>query len=252
MIEVKDITKYYGSSAVLQQVSALIQPGGITSIIGPNGAGKSTLLTIIGRLLTPDSGSVHVNQLDIANTPSEQLAKELSILRQENQFTSRLTVYDLVGFGRYPYSKGRLTQEDRQKILQALHFLDLAPFADRFIDQLSGGQRQRAYVAMVLCQDTNYVLLDEPLNNLDMKHSVAMMRQIRRAADELGKTIVLVIHDINFASAYSDQIIAMRDGNVVFSGTPDEVMDTRVLREIFDTEVRIETIGNQKIGVYYR
>lgn len=252
MIEVNNVTKYYGSSAVLQQVSALIQPGGITSIIGPNGAGKSTLLTIIGRLLTPDAGSIHVNRLNVAETPSDRLAKELSILRQENQFTSRLTVYDLVGFGRYPYSKGRLTQEDRQKILQALNFLDLTPFADRFIDQLSGGQRQRAYVAMVLCQDTNYVLLDEPLNNLDMKHAVAMMKQIRRAADELGKTIVLVIHDINFASAYSDQIIAMRDGKVVFSGTPDEVMDTQVLQDIFDTEVRIENIAGQKVGVYYR
>lgn len=252
MIEVNDVSKIYQNTRVLNRVTESIPAGGITSIIGANGAGKSTLLSIISRLLRADGGRIMVNGLDVAHTPDERLATVLSVLRQENHFTSRLTVEDLVGFGRYPYSKGRLTQEDKRHIDNALAFLDLVPLRDRFLDQLSGGQRQRACVAMVLCQDTDYVLLDEPLNNLDMKHSVAMMKQLRRAADELHKTIILVIHDINFASAYSDHIIAMKQGEVLYRGTPQEIMRPEILEAIFDTKVHIETLHNQYIAVYYR
>ncbi|MDX5626565.1 MULTISPECIES: ABC transporter ATP-binding protein [unclassified Brenneria] len=252
MIEISNVTKTYNNVAVLKEVAATIPRGGVTSIIGPNGAGKSTLLSIISRLLAADRGRVSVNGMDVTTTPSDKLATCLSVLRQENQFTSRLTVADLVGFGRYPYTKGRLNADDRERIEAAMAFLHLTEFRDRFLDELSGGQRQRAYVAMVLCQDTEYVLLDEPLNNLDMKHAVAMMKQIRRAADELNKTIVLVIHDINFASAYSDYIIAMRQGQIIYNGTPEEIMVSTVLEDIFDTQVAIEQVHNQRIAVYYR
>lgn len=252
MIEVKEINKSYQNTQVLKRISETIPAGGITSIIGANGAGKSTLLSVISRLLTADSGSVWVNGLEVAKTPDEQMAKVLSVLRQENHFTSRLTVEDLVGFGRYPWSKGRLTENDRQHIVTAMEFLDLLPLKNRYLDQLSGGQRQRACVAMVLCQNTDYVLLDEPLNNLDMKHSVAMMKQLRRAADELHKTIILVIHDINFASAYSDHIIAMKQGEVRYRGTPQEIMRPEIIEAIFDTEVHIETLQGQHIAIYYR
>ncbi|MGD8107011.1 ABC transporter ATP-binding protein [Pantoea sp. FN0302] len=252
MIEVKEICKSYQNSKVLDRISETIPAGGITSIIGANGAGKSTLLSVISRLLTADGGSVWVNGLEVAKTPDEQMAKVLSVLRQENHFTSRLTVEDLVGFGRYPWSKGRLTAEDHQHIVTAMAFLDLLPLKDRYLDQLSGGQRQRACVAMVLCQDTDYVLLDEPLNNLDMKHSVAMMKQLRRAADELHKTIILVIHDINFAAAYSDHIIAMKQGEVLYRGTPQEIMQPEIIEAIFDTRVHIETLHGQPVAIYYR
>ncbi|PWC09306.1 iron ABC transporter ATP-binding protein [Brenneria roseae subsp. americana] len=252
MIEIGNVTKTYNNVAVLKNVTATIPRGGVTSIIGPNGAGKSTLLSIVSRLLDADQGRVNVNGMDVTTTPSDKLATCLSVLRQENQFTSRLTVAELVGFGRYPYTKGRLNADDHERIAAALAFLNLTEFKDRFLDELSGGQRQRAYVAMVLCQDTEYVLLDEPLNNLDMKHAVSMMKQIRRAADELGKTIVLVIHDINFASAYSDYIIAMRKGQIIYSGKPEEIMTSEILEDIFDTEVVIEQVHNQRIAVYYR
>ncbi|QHM76460.1 Fe(3+) dicitrate transport ATP-binding protein FecE [Mixta theicola] len=252
MIEVKEICKSYQNTTVLDRVTESIPAGGITSIIGANGAGKSTLLSVISRLLTADSGSVWVNGLEVAKTPDEQMAKVLAVLRQENHFTSRLTVEDLVGFGRYPWSKGRLTQQDKQHMETAMTFLDLLPLRTRYLDQLSGGQRQRACVAMVLCQDTDYVLLDEPLNNLDMKHSVAMMKQLRRAADELHKTIILVIHDINFASAYSDHIIAMKQGQVLYRGAPQEIMRPEVIEEIFDTKVQIEILHGQHIAIYYR
>lgn len=252
MIEINDVVKKYQQTTVLDQVNESLPEGGITSIIGANGAGKSTLLSVMSRLLRPDAGSVSINGLDVEKTPGKQLATVLSILRQENHFTSRLTVYDLVGFGRYPWSQGRVTEEDRQHIEKAMAFLDLQPLKDRYLDELSGGQRQRAFVAMVLCQDTQYVLLDEPLNNLDIKHSVAMMKQLRRAADELQKTIVLVIHDINFASAYSDHIIAMKQGKILFRGTPETIMTPQKIEAIFDTEVRIERVNNQLIAIYYR
>jgi len=252
VIEVKNVSKRYEDQLVLQNINETLPSSGITSIIGPNGAGKSTLLSVMSRLLTPDSGLVMVDSLNVNDSNSEQLAKVLSVLRQENHFTSRLSVYDLVSFGRYPYSKGRLTAEDRDHINQALSFLDLLPLANRYLDELSGGQRQRAFVAMVLCQDTKYVLLDEPLNNLDMKHSVAMMKQLRRAADELEKSIVLVIHDINFASTYSDHIIAMKNGEVVFRGVPADVMVPSVIESIFELPVTIEYLGGQHIAIYYR
>ncbi|WP_294954546.1 ATP-binding cassette domain-containing protein [uncultured Gilliamella sp.] len=251
MIEINNISKNYQSISVLKNVNATITQGGITTIIGPNGAGKSTLLSIISRLLLADEGEVKIQNMNVVDTPSDKLATYLSVLRQENRFTSRLTVFDLVGFGRYPYSKGRLNAHDYQHIHRALEFLNLTEYKDRFLDELSGGQRQRAYVAMVLCQDTEYVLLDEPLNNLDMKHAVSMMKQLRRAADELGKTIVIVIHDINFASVYSDYILAMKEGKLIYQGEPKQIMDAAILEEIFDTPVKIENVHDQSIAIYY-
>ncbi|OCG34846.1 iron ABC transporter ATP-binding protein [Gilliamella sp. Fer1-1] len=251
MIKIENVCKNYQTIPVLQNVNATITQGGITAIIGPNGAGKSTLLSIISRLLLADEGQVKIQNMDVVNTPSDKLATYLSVLRQENRFTSRLTVFELVGFGRYPYNKGRLNADDYNHIHRALDFLNLTEYKDRFLDELSGGQRQRAYVAMVLCQDTEYVLLDEPLNNLDMKHAVAMMKQLRRAADELGKTIVIVIHDINFASVYSDYILAMKNGKLIYQGDPKQIMSSKILEDIFDTPVNIENIKNQNIAVYY-
>lgn len=251
MIQIDNINKKYQTLSVLKNVTATIPQGGITAIIGPNGAGKSTLLSIISRLLNADEGNVKIQDMDVFKTPSDKLATHLSVLRQENRFTSRLTVFELVGFGRYPHTKGRLNPDDYQHIHRALDFLNLTEFKDRFLDELSGGQRQRAYVAMVLCQDTEYVLLDEPLNNLDMKHAVSMMKQLRRAANELGKTIVIVIHDINFASVYSDYILAMKNGELVYQGTPIQIMNSAILEDIFDTPVSIETIQGQHIAVYY-
>ena len=251
MIGVDALHKSYGDTVVVDHVSIEIPAGGVTSIIGPNGAGKSTLLSMIARLLPADAGHVHVDELDVATAPSDEVARRLSILRQDNHLAVRLTVRDLVGFGRYPWSKGRPTVADRGHIERAIAHVGLVDLADRFLDEMSGGQRQRAFVAMVLAQDTEYVLLDEPLNNLDMKHAVSMMRRLRSAADELGRTVVMVLHDINFASCYSDRIIAMRDGAVVHQGTPAEIMTEPVLRDVYDMDIRIEEVGGRRIGVYF-
>ncbi|MFI1018670.1 ABC transporter ATP-binding protein [Streptomyces sp. NPDC020965] len=252
MIEFTDIRKAYGDDTVLGPVSGQIPAGGVTSLVGPNGAGKSTLLTIMGRLTEPTSGTVTVDGLDVHRAKSQDVARTLSILRQENHFTARVSVRDLVSFGRYPHSRGRLTRQDIAHVDDALDFFHLGDLQHRFLDQLSGGQRQRAYVAMVLAQDTQYVLLDEPLNNLDMKHSVRMMGQLRRAADELGKTIVLIVHEINFAATYSDRIIALRDGRIAASGGVDEMIQAEVLSEVFDTPVRIHEVDGKRTAVYYR
>ncbi|MFL4475489.1 ABC transporter ATP-binding protein [Paeniglutamicibacter sp. MACA_103] len=251
MICIDSVTKSYSGRTVVDSLSTTIPAGGVTSIIGPNGAGKSTLLSLISRLIPMDAGAVSIAGLDIGRTPSKQLARSMAILRQENHITMRLRVRDLVGFGRFPHSGGHPTAEDERHILQAMDQLDLGDLADRFLDELSGGQRQRAYIAMVLAQDTDYLLLDEPLNNLDMKHSVEMMRMIRRLADELGKTVVIVIHDINFASCYSDTILAMREGVLVHQGTPAEIMTGEVLRDVYDIDIRIEEIDGNRIGVYF-
>ncbi|KNC13473.1 iron ABC transporter ATP-binding protein [Arthrobacter sp. RIT-PI-e] len=251
MFTIDHATKRYGSATVVDDVSCVIPRGGVTSIIGPNGAGKSTLLSMVSRLLPLDTGRVEVAGLDVAPTAGPELARTLSILRQENQLTVRLTVRDLVGFGRFPHNNGRSTAIDREHIERALAYLDLTILADRFVDELSGGQRQRAFIAMVLAQDTDYVLLDEPLNNLDMRHSVDMMRLLRRLVDELGKTVVLVIHDINFASCYSDTIVAMREGAVIHTGTPEEIMTPAVLQDVYDVEIQVELIRGNRIGVYF-
>lgn len=251
MIELTRVSKSYGKKVVVDDVSLVLPAGGVTSIIGPNGAGKSTLLSIISRLLPMTAGMVAVDGLDVTRTPGDVLARRLSILRQDNQLVARLTVRDLVAFGRYPYSKGRPTVEDAEHIDQALAFLELGDLADRFLDELSGGQRQRAFVAMILAQDTDYALFDEPLNNLDMKHASAMMKLLRRAADKFGKTVVTVLHDINFASRYSDHIIAMRDGRIARQGGPGQIIQAEILREIFETEISVHLIEGRRFAVYY-
>jgi len=251
VIETRALTKRYGAVTVLDNVSLKIAKGGLTSIVGPNGAGKSTLLSIISRLEPMTSGTVIVDELDITTASSNVMARRLAILRQDNQVAARLTVRDLVAFGRYPYSRGRLTLEDRQHVERALDYFAITSMSDRFLDELSGGQRQRAFLAMVLCQDTDYVLLDEPLNSLDLKHAVATMKLLRRAADELGKTIVLVLHDINFASFYSDNMIAMRDGRIVHHGAPNGILNQESLQTIFDMELGVHELNGRRIVTYY-
>jgi iron complex transport system ATP-binding protein len=251
MIETRALTKRYGAATVVDNVSVTIPKGGLTSIIGPNGAGKSTFMMLISRLVPATSGSVAVDGMDIATTSTNILAQYLAILRQDNHTGVRLTVAELVAFGRYPHSRGRFTTEDRNYVERALEYLDITSLRDRFIDELSGGQRQRAFIAMVLCQNTDYLLLDEPLKSLDLKHAAATMKILRRAADELGKTVVLVLHDVNFASHYSKHIIAMRDGRVHFQGHPDDVINTDSLGQLYDMRIGVHDLLGRRLMTYY-
>ncbi|OFP33264.1 ABC transporter ATP-binding protein [Corynebacterium sp. HMSC071B10] len=251
MITLSNVSKAYTEDVAIGPVNMQIPAGGITALVGPNGAGKSTLLTMIGRLLSIDSGTVEIGSMDVTSAKSKDLAKIISILRQENHFVTRLTVRQLVGFGRFPYTQGRLNAEDEEIVSKYIDFLGLRGLEGRYLDQLSGGQRQRAYVAMVLCQETDYVLLDEPLNNLDIAHSVEMMKHLYSAAKEFGRTIIIVLHDINFAARYADYICAAKDGQIAAFGTPDEIMRDELLTKIFNTPVKVIEGPHGPLATYH-
>ncbi|RWR11681.1 ATP-binding cassette domain-containing protein [Siminovitchia fortis] len=251
MIEVLRLSKFYGKNKVVEDVSVNIHSGQITSFIGPNGAGKSTLLSMVSRLLDADTGDVLLDQTNMKKMRSNDLSKRVSILKQSNFVNVKLTIRELVSFGRYPYSKGRLTKDDQLMVDQAIEYMELTDIQDSYLDELSGGQRQRAFIAMVIAQDTDYILLDEPLNNLDMKHSVQIMKILRRLVDDLGKTVVIVLHDINFASVYSDRIVAMKNGRVVKDGPTEEIIQSEALKEIYDMDIPIKNLNNCRICVYF-
>nr|WP_106781648.1 ABC transporter ATP-binding protein [Lysinibacillus timonensis] len=251
MIEIKGLTKKFGDKPVVEDVSVTIQPGSITSFIGPNGAGKSTLLSMVSRLLDADTGEVLLDKNNVKQWKSNEFAKRVSILKQANFINVRLTIRELVAFGRYPYSKGRLTSEDEQFVDQAIEYMNLTEMQDKYLDELSGGQKQRAFIAMVIAQDTEYILLDEPLNNLDMKHSVQIMKILRKLVDDLGKTVVIVLHDINFASVYSDNIVALKNGKVVKSGPTNDIINSEALREIYDMNIPVQEQNGCRICVYF-
>lgn len=251
MIEIRNVVKKYGNKTVLDNVSTVINRGEITSFIGPNGAGKSTLLSIVSRLIPKNSGEIIIDGKLLENWDKNQLARKVSTLRQSNHLNIKLRVRELVSFGRFPYSNGHLTKEDEMYIDEALDYLKLRDIQDMYLDQLSGGQRQRAFIAMVMAQNTDYILLDEPLNNLDIKHSVEIMKILRKLVDDLGKTIAIVIHDINFASCYSDHIVALKDGKIVDEGGISRIIHKNLLGEIYDMEFSIADVNNMKLCVYF-
>ncbi|MBU5467565.1 ATP-binding cassette domain-containing protein [Virgibacillus sp. MSJ-26] len=251
MVGIRNLFKSYNQKKVIDDVSVEIEKGTITSFIGPNGAGKSTLISMVSRLIEKDDGKITIDGQDIMESKNNELAKKISILKQSNEIRMKLTVRELVSFGRFPYSQGRLKDDDWLKVDEAIDYMELRDMQHKYLDELSGGQRQRAHIAMVIAQDTEYILLDEPLNNLDMRHSVQIMQTLRRLVDELGKTILIVIHDINFASCYSDNIVALKDGRIVKQGRACDVIDKCVLKEIYDMDIDIKHIEDKRICVYF-
>ena len=247
----RNLTKKYDGKAVVDAVSFEIPQKAVISLIGPNGAGKSTVMGILSRLIARDGGQVDFEGQDISRWKSKELSKRLAILTQHNNVQMKLTVRELVTFGRFPYSGNRLTGEDRQIVSQAIRYMELEEFEDRFIDELSGGQRQRAYIAMVIAQDTEYILLDEPTNNLDIYHATNMMKIVRRLCDELGKTVILVLHEINYAAFYSDYICAFLDGRIAKFGTVEEVMTKETLSQIYHVDFEIMHIKGKPLSLYY-
>ncbi|AXZ24102.1 ATP-binding cassette domain-containing protein [Staphylococcus warneri] len=251
MIQIQNLNKSIQKKSILKDINVNIEKGKITSLIGPNGAGKSTLLSAITKLMSIDSGTVKIEDKDMLLYKTDELAQKISILKQTNHTDMNITVEQLVNFGRFPYCKGHLKKEDKEQVRYALDLLQLNEIKDRNIKTLSGGQRQRAYIAMTIAQNTEYILLDEPLNNLDMKHSVQIMQTLRSLAQKLNKTIVIVLHDINFASCYSDYIIALKHGELVRAGKNVDVLQTEVLRELYEMDVKVESVNGQRICLYY-
>lgn len=251
MISVRNLAKHYGSQQILSAVSHDFPPEQITAVIGPNGAGKSTLLMLMARLLAPSQGTILLGQEDATLMPIKQYAQNVATLRQFPGLTMRLTVEELVAFGRFPYSRGALTPDDHAVIDEALAFLSLAPLRHTYLDEISGGQRQLAFLAMTIAQQTPVLLLDEPLNNLDMKHGVQIMQSLRRLCDEQGRTVILVIHDVNFAANYADHILALKAGEVQFSGQARDTITESLLHELYELDFDIMNNKRGRVCDYF-
>lgn len=239
MITIKNVNHHINGTPILRDINLDIPDKSITALIGPNGAGKSTLFSLIARLQPLQEGNIHIDDLEVSHSKSTAIAKKLAILSQENNIQSRITVRDLLLFGRYPHNQGRITAEDQQIVDQALQRFELEPLQQRYLSALSGGQRQRALVAMTFCQQTKHVILDEPLNNLDMYHARELMRLLHQLTGEQGLATIMVVHDINMAAAYADHIVALKDGQIVMQGTPEDIITVDHIQTIFnlDTEV---------------
>lgn len=252
MIEINSISKKYGHRPVLQNITLSIPAGKVVSLIGPNGAGKSTLLSLIGRLEKSEQGNISIDGKDLDSYPLKTLSKKLSFLKQHNAFDLKLKVSELIAFGRFPHSQGHLNEEDNKKIEKAIALMDLSSVRDAYIDEISGGQRQLVFLAMIIAQDTEYILLDEPLNNLDIKHGVNIMQTISRLVRESGKTAIVVIHDINFAANYSDYIIGLKDGKVVCRGETQVVVREEILKDLYGIDFRITQDNSTILCNYYK
>ena len=232
-MELKNIHKAY-DTVVVDSVSLTIPKNQLTAFIGPNGAGKSTLVSIMSRLLQKDSGQLWIKGKEIEAWNSKELAKELSVLKQNQTFQVSLTVEELVSFGRYPYSKGKLSTLDYQMIDQALKHTNLLELRDRSIQTLS------------LAQDTEIILLDEPLNHLDLKQAVEIMKLLRYMVENLDKTVVIVMHDLNMAINFSDYLVAFKEGKCEFHGKTMDVVTNQSLSDLYEIDIEVIEVSGKK------
>jgi iron complex transport system ATP-binding protein len=231
----------YGDRTVVDGLDLDVVAGTITAVIGPNGCGKSTLLRALGRLLKPTAGQVVLDGKRIDRVPTREVAKVLGLLPQAPSAPEGLTVADLVARGRHPHQAWyrQWSADDEDAVAQALDWTGIADLAERPVDQLSGGQRQRAWISMALAQGTDLLLLDEPTTFLDLAHQVDVLELVRRLHSEVGRTVVMVLHDLNLAARYADRLVAMRDGRVVAAGKPAEVITEELLEEVFGLAARV-------------
>jgi iron complex transport system ATP-binding protein len=233
----------YGERVVVEDLDLDVLTGTVTAVIGPNGCGKSTLLRALGRLLRPVSGQVLLDGKRIDKQPTREVAKVLGLLPQAPTAPEGLTVADLVARGRHPHQAWyrQWSADDEEAVAQALEWTGIADLAERPVDELSGGQRQRAWISMALAQGTDLLLLDEPTTFLDLAHQVDVLELVRRLHAEAGRTVVMVLHDLNLAARYADRLIAMRDGRIVAAGEPGEVITEALLAEVFGLAARVIT-----------
>ena len=243
MIKINNVSHHIGKQQILHDITLSLPPSQIIALIGPNGAGKSTLFSVMARLQPLQSGQVSFvvgnEEHDIANCPARTLSKTVAMLGQDNQVQGRLRVHELLMFGRYPYHQGQPTADDQQKVQEIIERFELEPLAERFLSTLSGGQRQRVLIAMIVCQDTPYLLLDEPLNNLDMYHAGRLMRELRELSHTEQKTVVIVLHDINQAAQFADTVVTMKEGRVLATGAPVDVLTHETMKELYKVDVTV-------------
>jgi iron complex transport system ATP-binding protein len=237
----EDLRLAYDDRVVVDGLDLALTDGSFTAIVGPNGCGKSTLLRALGRLLRPAAGRVLLDGRSIARTPTREVARVLGLLPQTPVAPAGLTVADLVARGRHPHQSWlrQWSREDEAVVAEALRWTDMADLGDRPVDELSGGQRQRAWISMALAQETDLLLLDEPTTYLDLSHQIDVLELVARLHAERGRTVVVVLHDLNLAARYAHRLVAMRDGALVASGTPHEVLTEQLLADVFDLEARV-------------
>ncbi len=231
----------YEDRLIVEDLNIQIPQGRITALVGANGSGKSTILKTMARIMQPKQGSVLLDGKSIHKQSTREVAKQLAILPQTPTAPEGLTVTELVSYGRFPYQKGfgSMKAEDKEKIAWAMEATGMLDFHDRPIDQLSGGQRQRAWIAMSLAQDTEILFLDEPTTYLDMAHQLEVLQLLEKLNATSGRTIIMVVHDLNHASRYAHHMIAIKKGKAIAEGSPTEVMTCEVLRDVFGIEADI-------------
>jgi iron complex transport system ATP-binding protein len=234
-LEAERITLGYGEHAVLQDLDLKIAPGRITAIVGGNGCGKSTLLRALARLLRPSAGEVMLDGASLRSMHTKQVARIVGLLPQSPVAPEGIAVADLVGRGRHPHQKAlaRWSARDYEAVADALEATGITDLADRAVDELSGGQRQRVWIAMALAQETDILLLDEPTTFLDVAHQIEVLDLITDLSLQRGTTIVMVLHDLNLAARYADELIAMKDGRVHAAGAPDQILTSELVEQVF-------------------
>ena len=237
----EEVTLAYGDRVVVEELSLTLAPGRITAIVGANGCGKSTLLRALARLLRPTSGQVVLDGAALASRPTREVARTLGLLPQSPVAPEGIAVADLVGRGRHPHQRmlARWTARDYEAVAAALEATGVADLADRSVDELSGGQRQRGWIAMALAQETDILLLDEPTTFLDVAHQVEVLDLLTDLNRDRGTTIVMVLHDLNLAARYADELVAMRAGRVHAAGSPVDVVTEELVRDVFGLDCSV-------------
>ncbi|MCM3038930.1 ABC transporter ATP-binding protein [Paenibacillus motobuensis] len=237
-METKDLCLAYGDAIVFDELNFSIPKGKITVFVGSNGCGKSTLLRSLARLIKPKDGVVLIDGSEIAKLPTKEVAKRLAILPQGPIAPEGLTVLQLVKQGRYPYQSWlrQWSQEDEQKVTQALEATGMAAFAERTVDSLSGGQRQRAWIALTLAQGTDTILLDEPTTYLDLTHQIDVLDLLFELYEKEGRTIIMVLHDINLACRYAHHMVAIKDHAIWAAGKPEDIVNEEMIADVFGME----------------
>lgn len=236
-----DLSAGYGSKSIVQNLDFSVPREKFTALLGPNGCGKSTLLRTLAGLQSAQSGAITLGGTSISDQSSKVVARQISILGQGSQAPEGLTVNDLVRQGRYPHRSllGGWSLEDAKQVEEALRLTQMVPLRDRLLEHLSGGQRQRAWIAMTLAQQGEILLLDEPTSYLDLAHQIEILNLVRELIDERGVTVVAVLHDLNQAARYADNMVLLKDGNIRTEGTPDEVLTPANVRDVFGVDVRV-------------